>query len=201
LNTQEIIITWATPVFFALIALELLVARWQGKKVYHSSDAINSLSLGVISQIAAVFTKLLTLGIYAWCAQHLALLHLPADSLWVWVSALLLYDFCYYWLHRFGHEVNVLWAAHVVHHQSEDYNLSTALRQTGSGALLGWLFYLPMAIIGYPLEVFVVVALIDLLYQFWVHTEVVGRLGWFDRVFCSPSKARVADCAFARVPD
>ena len=190
MNTQEIIITWATPVFFALIALELLVARWQGKKVYHSSDAINSLSLGVISQIAAVFTKLLTLGIYAWCAQHLALLHLPADSLWVWVSALLLYDFCYYWLHRFGHEVNILWAAHVVHHQSEDYNLSTALRQTGSGTLLGWLFYLPMAIIGYPLEVFVVVALIDLLYQFWVHTEVVGRLGWFDRVFCSPSNHR-----------
>ena len=190
MNTQEIIITWATPVFFALIALELLIARWQGKRVYHSSDAINSLSLGVISQIAAVFTKLLTLGIYAWCAQHLALLHLPADSLWVWVSGLLLYDFCYYWLHRFGHEVNILWAAHVVHHQSEDYNLSTALRQTGSGNLLGWLFYLPMAIIGYPLEVFVVVALIDLLYQFWVHTEVVGRLGWFDRVFCSPSNHR-----------
>jgi hypothetical protein len=78
----------------------------------------------------------------------------------------------------------------VVHHQSEDYNLSTALRQTGSGVLLGWLFYLPMAIIGYPLEVFVVVALIDLLYQFWVHTELVGRLGWFDRVFCSPSNHR-----------
>lgn len=190
MNTQEIIITWATPVFFALIALELLIARWQGKKVYHSSDAINSLSLGVISQIAAVFTKLLTLGIYAWCAQHLAWWHLPADSLWVWLSGLLLYDFCYYWLHRFGHEVNILWAAHVVHHQSEDYNLSTALRQTGSGNLLGWLFYLPMAIIGYPLEVFVVVALIDLLYQFWVHTEVVGRLGWFDRVFCSPSNHR-----------
>jgi len=78
----------------------------------------------------------------------------------------------------------------VVHHQSEDYNLSTALRQTGSGVLLGWLFYLPMAVLGYPLQVFVVVALIDLLYQFWVHTELVRRLGWFDRVFCSPSNHR-----------
>jgi len=190
LNTQEIIITWATPVFFALIALELLVARWQGRKVYHSSDAINSLSLGVISQVAAVFTKLLTIGIYAWCVEHLSLFHLPANSVWVWVTALLFYDFCYYWLHRLGHEVNILWAAHVVHHQSEDYNLSTALRQTGSGTLLGWLFYLPMAVVGYPLEVFIVVALIDLLYQFWVHTEVVRRLGWFDRVFCSPSNHR-----------
>jgi alkylglycerol monooxygenase len=187
---QEIIITWATPVFFVLIALELLVAKLRGRAVYHSSDAINSLALGVISQVVGVFSKLLTLGIYAWCVQHLAVFALPANSVWVWVSALLVYDFCYYWLHRCGHEVNVLWAAHVVHHQSEDYNLSTALRQTGSGVLLGWLFYLPMAILGYPLEVFVVVALIDLLYQFWVHTELVGRLGWFDRVFCSPSNHR-----------
>ena len=190
MNTQEIIIGWATPVFFVLIALELAWATWRGRRVYHAADAINSLSLGVISQIVAVFSKLLTLGIYAWCAKHLALFALPADAWWVWVSGLLLYDFLYYWLHRAGHEVNILWAAHVVHHQSEDYNLSTALRQTGSGVLLGWLFYLPMALLGYPLEVFAVVALIDLLYQFWVHTELVGRLGWFDRVFCSPSNHR-----------
>jgi len=189
-NTQEIIIGWATPAFFALIALELIVAKWRGRRVYHASDAVNSLSLGVISQIVAVFSKLLTLGIYAWCAEHLAPYALPADRWWVWVSGLLLYDFLYYWLHRAGHEVNILWAAHVVHHQSEDYNLSTALRQTGSGVLLGWLFYLPMALLGYPLQVFAVVALIDLLYQFWVHTELVGRLGWFDRVFCSPSNHR-----------
>ncbi len=190
MNEQEIIITWATPVFFALIALELLVAKLRGRAVYHSSDAINSLGLGVISQIVGVFSKVLTLGIYAWCVQHVALFSLPADSLWVWATALLCYDFCYYWLHRAGHKVNIFWAAHVVHHQSEDYNLSTALRQTGSGVLLGWLFYLPMAVVGFPLEVFVVVALIDLLYQFWVHTELVGRLGWFDRVFCSPSNHR-----------
>jgi alkylglycerol monooxygenase len=189
-NTQELIITWATPAFFVLIALELLVAKLRGRPAYGSSDAVNSIGLGVISQIVGVFTKLLTLGIYAWCVQHLAWFALPADSLWVWAGALLLYDFCYYWLHRMGHEVNILWAAHVVHHQSEHYNLSTALRQTGSGALLGWVFYLPMALLGVPLKVFAVVALIDLLYQFWVHTEQIGRLGWYDRVFCSPSNHR-----------
>lgn len=190
MNLQATIITWATPVFFALIGLELLVGRLRQRRVYHSSDAINSLGLGVMSQIVAVFSKVLTLGIYAWCVERLAIFSLPSSSAWVWISALLFYDLCYYWLHRAGHEVNILWAAHVVHHQSEDYNLSTALRQTGSGVLLGWLFYLPMAIVGYPLEVFAVVALIDLLYQFWVHTELVGRLGWFDRVFCSPSNHR-----------
>ncbi|MEO7072827.1 MAG: sterol desaturase family protein [Rhodanobacter sp.] len=190
MHTQETIITWATPVFFALIALELLVARRRGRHAYAASDAINSIGLGVISQIVGVFSTLLTFGIYAWCVQHLALFALPADSVWVWALALLGYDFCYYWLHRGGHRVNILWAAHVVHHQSERYNLSTALRQTGSGVLLGWLFYLPLAVLGVPLQVFVVVALIDLLYQFWVHTEQINRLGWFDRVFCSPSNHR-----------
>ena len=190
MNTQELIITWATPVFFLLIGIELLVAKLRGRDAYASNDAINSIGLGAISQLVAVFTKLLTIGIYAWCARHLALFALPADSVPVWVGALLGYDLCYYWLHRMGHEVNILWAAHVVHHQSERYNLSTALRQTGSGVLLGWLFYLPLAVLGVPLKVFVVVALIDLLYQFWVHTEQIGRLGWFDRVFCSPSNHR-----------
>ncbi len=190
MNTQELIITWATPVFFLLIGIELLVAKLRGRQAYAGSDAMNSIGLGVISQIVGVFSKLLTLGIYAWCVEHLALFALPADSWWTWAGALLLYDFCYYWLHRMGHEVNILWAAHVVHHQSEHYNLSTALRQTGSGVLLGWLFYLPLAVLGVPLKVFVIVALIDLLYQFWVHTEQIGRLGWFDRVFCSPSNHR-----------
>jgi alkylglycerol monooxygenase len=188
--TPERIMAWAIPAFFILIAIEFAVARWRGQSVYRSNDAINSLGLGVISQIVGVFTKLLSVGIYAWCVQHLALFHLPANGVWVWISALLLYDFLYYWLHRMGHEVNVLWAAHVVHHQSEDYNLTTALRQTGSGVLLGWAFYLPMALFGYPVEVFVIVALIDLLYQFWVHTGQIDKLGWFDRVFCSPSNHR-----------
>ncbi len=190
MNTQELIISWATPVFFVLIGLELLVAHRRGHAAYASADAINSIGLGVISQVVGVFAKLLSFGIYGWVATHWAPFTLPADNLLVWLGALLAYDFLYYWLHRAGHEVNILWAAHVVHHQSEHYNLSTALRQTGSGVLLGWLFYLPMALLGVPLTVFVIVALVDLLYQFWVHTEQIGRLGWFDRVFCSPSNHR-----------
>ena len=201
MHLQETIIRWATPVFFALIALELLVARRRGVRAYAGNDAVSSIGLGVISQIVGVFGKLLTFGIYAWCVQHLALLALPAHSVWVWALALLLYDFCYYWLHRCGHRVNILWAAHVVHHQSEHYNLSTALRQTGSGVLLGWLFYLPLALLGVPLDVFVMVALVDLLYQFWVHTEQIGRLGWFDRVFCSPSNHRAHHAVNGRYLD
>jgi alkylglycerol monooxygenase len=188
---QEKVITLATPVFFLLIFIELAVGLLRKRNGYRVNDAINSISLGVLSEVSGAFIKVLRVGIYAWVLTHFSIFKLPADSVWVWVAGLLLYDLCYYWLHRMGHEMNVLWAAHVVHHQSEAYNLSTALRQTSSGGLFGWIFYLPMALLGFPLEVFIAVSLIDLLYQFWVHTEQVGKLGWFDRVFVSPSNHRV----------
>ena len=89
-----------------------------------------------------------------------------------------------------GHERNILWAAHSVHHQSEDYNLSTALRQTSTGFLLSWIFYLPMAVLGVPLLVFVSVAALNLLYQFWVHTRHIPKLGWFEWFFVTPSNHR-----------
>ena len=144
-----------------------------------------------MSQIAGVFTAVLTLGIYGAVHKRFAVWQL-APTIAVDVGdrpgrlrlPLLL-------AHRAGHRVALFWAAHVVHHQSEDYNLSTALRQTSSGWLVGWIFYLPMAIAGVPPLVFAVVALVDLLYQFWVHTEQVGRLGRFDRWFCAPSNHRV----------
>ena len=187
------IIVLATPVFFVLIALELAIGYKRRRNTYRLADAVSSISLGMLSQTSAVFTRLLRIGIYTAVFEHVALWR--SDAFWTslpgWLLALVFYDFCYYWLHRMGHESAVLWAAHAVHHQSQDYNLSTALRQTSSGALLGWIFYVPMALAGVPPLVFAVVALIDLLYQFWVHTEQVGRLGWFDRWFCSPSNHRV----------
>ncbi|AOF85438.1 yhhN-like family protein [Hydrogenophaga sp. RAC07] len=187
------IIVLATPVFFALIAVEYAVGLKRRRNTYRLDDAISSIGLGMLSQISAVFTRLLRVGIYT--AVYSAVAIWPDHPFWTtwagWLTALVFYDFCYYWLHRAGHESAVFWAAHVVHHQSQDYNLSTALRQTSSGALLGWVFYLPMAVAGVPPLVFGIVALIDLLYQFWVHTEQVKKLGWFDRWFCSPSNHRV----------
>ncbi len=192
MNASQIIVL-ATPVFLLLIAIEYAWGMAKGRNTYRLNDAVNSISLGMLSQISAVLTRTLRVGIYTAVYAHVALWR--NDDFWMsgggWLLALVFYDFCYYWLHRGGHEVAVFWAAHVVHHQSQDYNLSTALRQTSSGALLGWVFYLPMALAGVPPLVFGVVVLVDLLYQFWVHTEHVGKLGWFDRWFCSPSNHRV----------
>ena len=188
---QETVITWATPVFLALIAFEFAWGWRRGRNTYRLNDAITSIGLGALSQVAGVFTRVLRLGIYVLAYELLALARWPAEAWWALPAALLFYDFCYYWHHRWMHEVAIAWAAHVVHHSSEDYNLSTALRQTATGELLGWIPYLPMAIAGVPPSLFITVALIDLLYQFWIHTGHVGRLGWFDRVFASPSNHRV----------
>ncbi|MEJ6021801.1 lysoplasmalogenase family protein [Ramlibacter sp. PS4R-6] len=191
--SQYQIIVYATPVFLLLIAIEFAYGLAKGRNTYRLDDAISSIALGMLSEVTKVFTLLLRVGIYAAVFETLALWR--NDGFWMawygWVLALVFYDFCYYWLHRLGHESAVLWAAHVVHHQSQDYNLSTALRQTSSGALLGWVFYVPMALAGVPPLVFGIVAMVDLLYQFWVHTEHVPKLGWFDRVFVSPSNHRV----------
>ncbi len=193
------IIVFAFPVFLAAMAFELWWDRRKrsagvaARSSYAFSDTLNSLSLGLLSQVVGVLAKFIGIAAYAWVFERIALF--PDADVWShwygWLGALLLYDLCYYWLHRAGHEVAVFWAAHVVHHQSQEYNLSTALRQTASGGLLGWVFYLPLALLGVPPLLFGIVALVDLLYQFWVHTEHVGKLGWFDRVFCSPSNHRV----------
>ncbi|MEB0077450.1 sterol desaturase family protein [Pseudomonas sp. CCI3.2] len=183
-------ILYAVPFFFVLIAVELLTDRWRKVNTYRLSDSINSLSTGVLSTTTGLLTKGVGLMTYAFALDHLALLRLSPDSVWVWVFAFVLYDLCYYWLHRMGHERNVLWAAHCVHHQSEDYNLSTALRQTSTGFLLSWIFYLPLALVGVPLLVFISVAALNLLYQFWVHTRHIPKLGWLEWVFVTPSNHR-----------
>jgi len=185
------IIVLATPVFLLLIGIEFLIGWRRGRNTYRLNDALNSIGLGIMSQLVGVFGALLTVAIYTLVYDGASLWKLPAGEPWVWLVGLVLYDLCYYWHHRFGHTMALFWAAHVVHHQSEDYNLSTALRQTSSGWVAGWLFYLPMALLGFAPLVFGVVALIDLLYQYWVHTQQIGRLGWFDRWFCAPSNHRV----------
>jgi sterol desaturase/sphingolipid hydroxylase (fatty acid hydroxylase superfamily)/uncharacterized membrane protein YhhN len=187
------IIVLATPVFILLMLAEFAWGRAKGRNTYRLNDTVTNIGLGMLSQVAAVFTPVLSIGIYTAIFSSVALW--PNSSLWTtwygWLIALVFYDFCYYWQHRAGHDISLFWAAHVVHHQSQGYNLSTALRQPSTYPLLNWIFYVPMAVAGVPPLVFGVVVLVDLLYQFWVHTEHVGKLGWFDRWFCSPSNHRV----------
>jgi len=192
------LIALAIPFFLLALLLEIAVDRIRGTGFYRANDSVNSLSVGTLSTTFGYFTNLLPAIILAYILQNLSLF--DVDLAWfdfspggilLWALALLAFDFCYYWAHRFGHEISVLWAAHAVHHQSEDYNLSTALRQTSTGFLFSWVFYLPLFLLGMPFEVFVTVNALDLIYQFWVHTQLVGKLGWLDRVLVTPSNHRV----------
>jgi sterol desaturase/sphingolipid hydroxylase (fatty acid hydroxylase superfamily) len=180
-------------VFAILIVAEYVYGVVRGRNTYRLDDTIGSLSQGLISQWIGVCTLLFQVGLYSMVCEHVAVFGNGSawNSWYGWILAVLLFDFCDYWLHRVGHESSIFWAAHVVHHQSEQFNFSPALRQESLVALLGWPFYLPMAVVGVPPEMFVTAGLIVLLYQFWIHTEHVGKLGWFDRIFSSPSNHRV----------
>jgi alkylglycerol monooxygenase len=185
------LVVYAVPLFILAMLLELIFGWRAGHNTYRVNDAVSSLFLGSLSQAR----KFVTLGVggfaYHLVAEYFSLAQLPTDHWATWVLAFVLYDFCYYWLHRLGHERSILWAAHVAHHQSEDYNLSTALRQTSTGFLFSWLFYLPLFAVGVPASVVVTVGSLNLIYQFWVHTQHIGKLGWYEGIFVTPSNHRV----------
>jgi alkylglycerol monooxygenase len=177
------------PIFFLLIGVEILLEKSRGTNFYRINDSINSLTAGVLSRMTGIVKQLLPLTIYVVAYEQLALFQIQM-SWWVWLIAFVLYDFCYYWNHRLGHEMNILWAAHVVHHSSEEYNLTTALRQSGS-SFFSWIFYLPIAILGFEPIVLITVGSLNLIYQFWVHTRHIPKLGWYESVFVTPSNHRV----------
>ena len=190
---MEKVIVYAFPVFGLLMAAEFALGLARGRNNYRLNDTLSSLSQGLLSQITLLFTNFLHVGVFTLAAASLALWHAPQfwRAWYGWLAALVLVDFCGYWVHRCSHERSILWAAHVVHHQSQAFNFSTALRQESAYPLLSWIFYLPLALMGMPPEEFAVAWLAVLLYQVWIHTEHVGKLGWLEWIFATPSNHRV----------
>jgi sterol desaturase/sphingolipid hydroxylase (fatty acid hydroxylase superfamily) len=184
-------IALSIPVFFALIGVEYLVARRQGLEVYRFNDAITDLSCGVGQQVVAVLVKTALFLGYAYLYEQFRFVTYADGSLLPWVVAFLGVDFAYYWWHRLSHEVAFMWAVHVVHHQSEDYNLAVALRQAWFSGATSWVFYAPLALVGVPPLVFLTVASFSTLYQFWIHTRTIGKLGPAELVINTPSHHRV----------
>ncbi|MBK9274406.1 MAG: sterol desaturase family protein [Flavobacteriales bacterium] len=183
-------IVLSIPLFFLLMGIELAWSAWSGRHVYRLNDFIANLGCGIGSQVVGAFTKSLIFSIYLWTYDHWRVFTLP-QSVLTWVVAFLLVDLLYYWFHRLSHEVNFLWAAHIVHHQSEEYNLSVALRQSWWQGLFSWWFYLPMAVLGIHPVLIVTVGAFNTLYQFWIHTKAIGRMGPLELLFNTPSHHRV----------
>jgi alkylglycerol monooxygenase len=185
-------IALAIPVFFLLIGIELLVAKLSKTKLYRLNDAVTNISCGIGQQVLSVFLKTFLILGYLWLYNNYRFFELSAGDWWVWLLCFFGVDFFYYWFHRYAHEISFLWGGHIVHHQSEEYNLSVALRQGAFQSTTSWMFYLPLAIIGFDPITFVVVNQFQTLYQFWIHTKAIKRMpGWFEFVFNTPSHHRV----------
>jgi alkylglycerol monooxygenase len=184
-------ITYAVPFFLLAILVELAYGIAIKKNTYRLNDAISNLFMGTLRTA----NKLIIIGaagyVFYSVETHFALWRMDGTSAATWIFAFIIYDFFYYWFHRISHERQIFWASHAAHHQSEDYNLSTALRQTGTGAFVSWVFYIPMFVIGIPSYVFISVASLNLIYQFWVHSEHIPKLGWYENYFVTASNHRV----------
>jgi len=181
----------AIPGFLILLVLEFWWLRGrQGVQGYGGRDTAASLTMGVGNVLIAALTGLITLGI-SFAVYDQRLLTIPMTAWWAWVVLIVTEDFCYYLFHRFSHRVRLGWAAHVNHHSSRYYNLSTALRQSWTTPFYGFAFYLPLAWLGFHPLAIVVAHSINLIYQFWIHTEAVGRLGPLEWILNTPSHHRV----------
>lgn len=188
MNLNPIVLS--IPVFFGLMSIELVFEAITKKRTYRLNDAVTNINLGALMQITGIFTKVITIGIYTVTYELFAITQLPAN----WVSFIVLfvlYDFCFYWSHRMAHEISLFWGGHVVHHQSEDFNLTVALRQSSTAFIWSFPFYLPLAFLGFDPMQFVTVGAFNLLYQFWIHTEHINKIGWLEWILNTPSHHRV----------
>lgn len=191
------VVILSIPIFFVLILIELIFDYYHRRKnkkgSYRLNDSFTNISCGIIDQTTGVFAKVLTIGVYALVYEvFINLIPWTIPSNWAtWILCFFAVDLAYYWSHRLSHQVNLFWTGHVVHHQSEEYNLSVALRQGAFQKVLMLWVYLPLAIIGFPTEWFVISIGLNLLYQFWIHTEYIDRMGIFEYVLNTPSHHRV----------
>lgn len=189
--------------YLVSITLEIILARMSLIRAsYGARDTLAAFGMTV----GNIITNLLMAGIvYAGltAAYKVRLFDIPTNAVWAWVLLFFLDDFTYYWFHRISHECRLWWAAHVNHHSSQHYNLSTAIRQTWTGELVGtWTPWIPLALIGFPPEMILLQQSINLFYQFWIHTEAVHRMPrWFEYLFNTPSHHRVHHASNPRYLD
>lgn len=184
------LVALSVPVFLLLIALEFISGLLRHKKIYTFSDFVTNISCGIGQQVLGAFFAILTFAAYRYIYAEWRFFTIP-DT---WYSALLLFigvDFFYYWFHRLSHEINAIWATHIVHHQSEEYNLSVALRQSWFQACFSWVFYIPLSLLGFSPGLMVIIVALNTLYQFWIHTKLIRRMGPLEWIFNTPSHHRV----------
>ena len=191
METYAQVLNYAVPFFVSLIIVEQVAAHFMGKKINTGADVISSLSSGNTNAIKDVLGLSVAIVGYSWLVDKVALI----DMKTTWIAVLIAFiakDFAGYWMHRWEHEINFLWNRHIIHHSSEEFNLSCALRQSISQVLsIFALLMLPAALLGVPAKVVAIVAPLHLFAQFWYHTRLIGKMGWLEYILVTPSHHRV----------
>lgn len=175
------------PVFLIFLLLEYKLAKRKKKEHYfkHESSVAN-VSIGIAERLINLFVAVWFYQVYDWIYTNYALFHIP-DTWWVWIILMLSTDLIWYWYHRLGHEINFLWAAHIVHHQSEEFNLTVSARITTLQSLIRNIFYAILPLIGFHPTMVFTILLVHGAYSFFTHTQLVGKLGWLEHVLITPS--------------
>lgn len=185
------LIHYAIPFFIATVILEIILTVKVKLEDYEFKDAGTSILMGLGNVTIGLFTKGVVLSLFYLIYNFYHFFEIPFVW-WTWILLLFAEDFCYYWFHRISHESRFFWASHVVHHSSKKYNLSTALRQTWSGSFYTFIFWLPLVLIGFHPVLVLVQMSISLIYQYWIHTELITKMPkWFEATFNTPSHHRV----------
>ncbi|SDG45690.1 sterol desaturase family protein [Chitinophaga filiformis] len=181
---------WAVPLFLGLMGIEYLVARKTGKNYFGFSSSVSNINIGIAERLLDTFTVGIFYFVYDYLQHHFGLFNIRSSVL-LWIALLILTDFIWYWYHRLAHEVNVLWAAHVVHHQSEDFNYTVSARITVFQAFFRMCFWSILPVIGFPAAMIISVQLVHGIYPFFIHTRTIGKLGILEYIFVTPSHHRV----------
>ncbi|PJZ66314.1 sterol desaturase [Leptospira wolffii] len=207
---EETLLDKAVPFFLGLVVIEAVWGRRKG--VYRWNDSVGDLATGILYSLSGVLITIAALFLYKEIGMYFSVQTLfgwgefpsgsplqkgedgfvfSLENLLAWGFVLIAVDFIYYWFHRATHEVHFLWACHVTHHSSEEFNLTVALRQSMFQRIFEYAFNLPLALLGIPWWMFFVCHSILKIYQFWVHTRLVGKLGWMEKILLTPSHHRV----------
>jgi len=184
------LIYYAIPFFILTVIIEVILTVKVKLEKYDFKDSSTSILMGLGNVFLGIIAKAMVLGIFLFLYKYR--IFTISFAWWSWILLLFVEDLTYYWFHRISHESRIFWASHVVHHSSKKYNLSTALRQTWSGGFYTFIFWLPLVLIGFHPAMVLVQMSISLIYQYWIHTEMIKKMPkWFEAVFNTPSHHRV----------
>ncbi len=183
-------LAFSIPLFILLIYIEFAITKKKKLAGFELHSVISNLSLGILERLLDVYTGTIFYFIYDFLQKNYGLFHIKATPL-VWLALLICTDFIWYWYHRLAHEINVLWAVHIVHHQSEEFNFTVSARITVLQAFLRGGFWCVLPLLGFPAPMITVMLLVHGLYPFFIHTKLVGKLGILEYLFVTPSHHRV----------